>query len=207
MNFLEYFDKTVADLLNPVVNWERQNVSDNLYQRKDGFRFIFKTLIEKNQKFYSIVETGCARSDSARRDQSTQLFEDFINHYDGKVESVDIDPVNCETARSLVGKKVNINCQDSVSFLRSRSWKGVDLFYLDSYDVKWRKPQPSAEHHLKEFQSIEKYIVSGTIVAIDDNTFYGEEKTRTGKGMLIYKYLESKNILPAYDGYQLVYLF
>lgn len=207
MNFLNYFDDNLAKRLNPSVNWAKQNVSDNLYQRKEGFRLIFKNLIEKNKKFYKIVETGCARDDSVYRDQSTQIFEDFVNFYDGTVESVDINQSNCEIAKKLTGQKVVVHCQDSVAFLQSRSWNDIDLFYLDSYDVKWRRPQPSAEHHLKEFQAIEKYLSPGTIVAIDDNTFYGEEKLRTGKGMEIYQYLRSKNVYPAYDGYQLVYIF
>lgn len=207
MTFLDYFDNTLAPHLNPPANYEKLNVSSNLYQRKDGFRLIFEKLIDKNKESYFIVETGCARANSTIRDQSTQIFEDFVNFYNGIVESVDIDPENCEIARGLVGDKVKIHCQDSVTFLKSRTWKKVDLFYLDSYDVKWRKPLPSAEHHLKEFKSIEKYIMPGTIVAIDDNTFYGNEKARTGKGLMIYEYLKSKNIYPTYDGYQLIYLF
>jgi predicted O-methyltransferase YrrM len=135
------------------------------------------------------------------------LFEDFVNFYNGHIESVDINPENCKIAKNLVGNKVSINCSDSVEFLRNKSWNDVDLFYLDSYDVKWHRPEPSAEHHLKEFQAIEKYLKSGSIVAIDDNTFYGEEKSRTGKGKLIYQYLKSKNIYPIYDGYILIYIF
>jgi len=49
MTFLEHFDNNIANLLNPAINWRRQNVSDNLYQRKDGFRLIFEKLIEKNK--------------------------------------------------------------------------------------------------------------------------------------------------------------
>jgi|MesohylFT_1024984.scaffolds.fasta_scaffold10862_3 hypothetical protein len=207
MTFLEHFDNNIANLLNPAINWRRQNVSDNLYQRKDGFRLIFEKLIEKNKSFYKIVETGCARSESLPRIQSTQLFEDFVNFYNGHIESVDINPENCKIAKNLVGNKVSINCSDSVEFLRNKSWNDVDLFYLDSYDVKWHRPEPSAEHHLKEFQAIEKYLKLGSIVAIDDNTFYGEEKSRTGKGKLIYQYLKSKNIYPIYDGYILIYIF
>jgi hypothetical protein len=66
---------------------------------------------------------------------------------------------------------------------------------------------PSAEHHLKEFLAIEKYMKSGVILAIDDNSFLFNENQRTGKGMLIYEYLKNKNILPVYDDYQIIYKF
>jgi hypothetical protein len=83
----------------------------------------------------------------------------------------------------------------------------VDLFYLDSYDVKWNDDRLSAAHHLKEFQAIENHLKSGCIVAIDDNSRLLENNQRTGKGRMIVEYLESKGIKPIYDAYQIIYKF
>jgi hypothetical protein len=81
----------------------------------------------------------------------------------------------------------------------------VDLFYLDSYDVKWNNDSASAEHHLREFQTIEPRIQPGTVVAIDDNARFLNNGARTGKGRRIVEYLEFKGIQPLYDAYQIIY--
>ena len=83
----------------------------------------------------------------------------------------------------------------------------VDLFYLDSWDVKWENDTDSAEHHLKEFLSIEEHLSPGAVVAIDDNSRHLLDNRRTGKGRRIVEYLESKNIQPIYDAYQIIYQF
>jgi hypothetical protein len=83
----------------------------------------------------------------------------------------------------------------------------VDLFYLDSWDVKWNNDQDSAEHHLKEFLAIEPHLKPGAVVAIDDNARFLNNNGRTGKGRRIVEYLEAKNIQPIYDAYQIIYKF
>lgn len=208
MSFLNYFNSTLYEVLNPVTDkWKKLGVDKNLYQRGDGFKIIFEKLSSLEKNNYKILETGCAREIRNIRDQSTQMFEDFLNYYDGKLFSVDISDDNCKLARKLVGDKVKIECSDSVKFLKNNDWNDFDLFYLDSYDVKWRNPRPSAEHHFKEFKEIEKYIKKDTILAIDDNTFLSDSGNRTGKGMLIYDYLLNNGVRPTYDGYTLVYIF
>jgi hypothetical protein len=72
-------------------------------------------------------------------------------------------------------------------------------------NVDWNNCQPSAEHHLNEFKSIESKLVSGTIIAIDDNIMLHSK--RYGKGRNIFNYLESKNILPIYDKYMIIYIW
>ena len=83
----------------------------------------------------------------------------------------------------------------------------VDLFYLDSYDVRWHDDRASAEHHLKEFLAIEPHLKSGCIVAIDDNSRLLENNKRTGKGRMIVEYLDAKGVHPIYDKYQIIYKF
>jgi hypothetical protein len=83
----------------------------------------------------------------------------------------------------------------------------VDLFYLDSWDVKWKNDHDSAEHHLKEFQAIESHIKPGAVVAIDDNARFLEDNRRTGKGRRIVEYLEQQGKQPIYDAYQIIFKF
>jgi hypothetical protein len=83
----------------------------------------------------------------------------------------------------------------------------VDLFYLDSYDVKWNDDHASADHHLMEFQIIEPHLRPGALVVIDDNSRFLSNNQRTGKGHYIADYLEAKGIKPLYDAYQIIYRF
>ena len=97
---------------------------------------------------------------------------------------------------------------DSVLYLATQlDLDCVDLFYLDSYDVKWNDDHASADHHLKEFQVIESYLKPGAMVVIDDNSRFLESNTRTGKGHYIADYLQAKGIQPLYDAYQIIYRF
>jgi hypothetical protein len=44
----------------------------------------------------------------------------------------------------------------------------IDLLYLDSYDLDWSHPTPSAVHHLKELVSIIAGVGPHTLVVVDD---------------------------------------
>ena len=45
--------------------------------------------------------------------------------------------------------------------------------YLDSFDVDWRYPYPSAAHHLKELTAINKILRPETLVVVDDSPANG----------------------------------
>jgi hypothetical protein len=61
---------------------------------------------------------------------------------------------------------------DSVAFLQKLTAltgaSQVNLFYLDSWDVDWGDPIPSAMHGQKEIESIKPFLTTGTILVIDD---------------------------------------
>lgn len=205
--FLKRFSKEYYHLLNPRMNWQKAGLDKNLCQRGQGFKLIFELLLQKNKLQYNIIETGVLRNIGHWKDgQSSFLFQEFCRYHGGSVNSVDIDKNTCELARSFLDSSiVSVYCDNSLNFLSSVNFLSTDLFYLDSYDVSWKDHTPSAEHHLKEFLTIENKLLPGTIVAIDDNTYY--QKKRAGKGTLIYEYLKSKNVLPIYDDYQIIYQF
>lgn len=178
--------------------------------RIQGFRMMFELLLATSKAAYNIVETGTCRNPGNWKDgQSAVLFTAFVDHFGGTVRSVDIDPTAVARARSHVtSPRFEVYCQDSVTWLAQQTdLDQVHLFYLDSWDVKWENDRDSAEHHLREFQTIEPYLRPGSVVAIDDNAKFLESGHRTGKGRRIVEYLESQHCQPVYDRYQIIYQF
>lgn len=138
------------------------------------FRQIFEFLINKNKDNYTIVETGCAREDNnwLGDGQSTLMFDRFVNYYDGQIYTVDLSSEACNYLSKKVSKKTNINCGDSVSFLKQLSnnkYLDIDLLYLDSYDLDWNNSHPSALHHLKELTAIMPILQKGTLIVVNDS--------------------------------------
>jgi hypothetical protein len=207
MSFLPKFNNSFYPYLNGNPSEKKKQVYANIFQRADAFRLIFSLLELKNKKSYNIVETGVIRNLGNWNDgQSSFLFQEFLKSNSGTLRSVDINIDACNVAKSILDDNISkVVCSDSVSFLSTVNPAEVDLFFLDSYDVDWNNCQPSAEHHLNEFKSIESKLVSGTIIAIDDNIMLHSK--RSGKGRNIFNYLESKNILPIYDKYMIIYIW
>jgi hypothetical protein len=208
--WIETFKQEYYPHLNQPTNCIKRGVIEGLYYRADGFKLMFEELLKHTQDSYKIIETGTMRNPGNWKDgQSAFLFTEFVKAYGGTVRSVDINQEACNTSRAAIESDAfTVTCSDSVAYLQSQSdLDEVDLFYLDSYDVKWRNDEASAEHHLKEFQSIEQNLKPGAVVAIDDNTRLLEDNRRTGKGRRIVEYLESKGIRPIYDQYQIIYIW
>lgn len=210
MNWLEKFNKEFYPHLNVNTSGAKRGLTEGMFHRADGFALMFELLLRKKSQDFNIVETGTLRKiDNWKDGQSARLFTEFVNSQGGYVRSVDIDPKACQVARELLpSSNFSVACSDSVTWLSSlNDLNQVDLFYLDSWDVKWANDQPSADHHLKEFLAIEPYLQPGTIVAIDDNCRKLSDGQRTGKGRRIAEYLESQGRLPIYDRYQIIYQF
>jgi SAM-dependent methyltransferase len=210
MTWLKHYRDTYYDLLNPNVSGAKRGLTEGLYQRAEGFDLVFAHLESLGQAEYHIIETGTLRNPGNWKDgQSARLFTEFVDHYAGTVRSVDIDPAAVASARnSITSSRFESTCQDSVQYLSTQpDLNQVDLFYLDSYDVKWNDDHLSAEHHLREFQAIEPNLKPGALVVIDDNSRFLESNQRTGKGHYIADYLEAKGIQPLYDAYQIIYRF
>jgi len=210
MTWLKHYRDNYYDLLNPQVSGAKRGLIEGLYQRAEGFNLVFAYLESLEQTEYHIVETGTLRNPGNWKDgQSARLFTEFVDYHDGTVRSVDIDPAAVESARnSIQSTKFTSTCQDSVLYLATQlDLDRVDLFYLDSYDVKWADDHDSAAHHLMEFQVVEPHLKPGAMVVIDDNSRFLESDCRTGKGHYIADYLAAKGIQPMYDHYQIIYRF
>ena len=213
-NWLSYYQENYRLLLESAglgkKASDKRGLVEGLYQRAPGFDLMFELLENLNQNEYHIIETGTLRNPGNWKDgQSALLFTKFVESKNGSVRSVDIDPAAVDNAKSAItSQHFSVTCSDSVTWLQQQTdLSKVDLFYLDSWDVKWKDDHNSAEHHLREFQAIEPHLKPGAIVAIDDNSRFLSNNVRTGKGRRIVEYLESKQVRPIYDAYQIIYKF
>ena len=120
-------------------------------------------ILNMNQSKNIIVETGCA----AHGTKSTLLWDKFVSEYGGNVYSVDLNQDAVNSTNNLTSINTKVTCQDSLDFLPKLNLD-IDFLYLDSYDLDFLNPKPSAEHHLKEFNSVKHLLHKGSIVLIDD---------------------------------------
>jgi hypothetical protein len=208
--WLDHYRRIYYPLLNIRFEGTQGVLAEGMYNRAVGFDIIFRLLLNQKSSNFNIIETGTLRTPGNWMDgQSARLFTEFVDLYGGSMRSVDIDSQACEAARStLVSANFSVAHSDSVAWLGTLTdLDQVDLFYLDSYDVDWNDDTASADHHLKEFQTIEPYIRSGTVVAIDDNSRWVNNNRRTGKGRRVVEYLYDQGHLPVLDEYQIIFQF
>lgn len=153
-----------------------------------------------------IVETGT----SAWGTDSTRLWARYVQKFGGELWSVDLrkEP-KLRLAGQLKGN-VHLVVGDSVEFLQAAEFPKANLYFLDSWDVDWSDPMPSALHGLQEFREIQKYLSHGDIVIIDDTPksdvfwpasnedgaikFENEFGVMPGKGALVLKEIEGNSM-------------
>ena len=202
--------------MNNNINFEEwfKKISPKLGVREISYKKIIKFLDSQPTPII-IVETGCLRKEDNFLDgQSTLIFDKYtLSRGNGsKVYTVDISPKSTEICKKVVSDNVDIVTEDSVRHLNNlvkifieKSTKPT-MFFLDSFDVDWRYPYPSAAHHLKELTAIQKILDKNTLVVVDDAPAIGhlerfEENlnkdwkvidsfspTIGGKGFLVHEY-------------------
>lgn len=142
--------------------------SENFYYTHICYHTMFKSLecllTYNESNNYILVETGCSTHQGTK---STKLWDNFVNKYGGYVYSVDIDENAVETANKSTSNKTQVTASDSVEYLKTFDIP-IDFLYLDSYDVDFSNPIPSAKHHLHEFNAVKHLLHKGSIVLIDD---------------------------------------
>jgi len=175
-----------------------------LGQRKTTFRQMFTYLYNLDKSDYVIVETGTSRSESMNWNgdgMSTLLFDLFTILFGGIVVSIDIDHDAIIHAQSHTSSYVNFMEGDSVQILRQLQdhpqLSHISLLYLDSFDVDWANPHPSALHHMKELCSAQPMLKSTSMIVVDDN------QMGAGKGQYVTEYYRQLGITPAFDAYQI----
>ncbi len=153
-----------------------------------------------------IIETGSVRlADNWAGDgQSTILFDRYATIRPGcQVYTVDNSVVSSQECSKLVSKRVQVYCEDSVVCLHRlarQTWpEGTSfLFYLDSFDVDFNNPYPSAAHHLKEMVAISPLLRNDSLVVVDDSPAQPR-----GKGFLIAEYAQAVGAKTLFHAYQL----
>lgn len=112
-----------------------------------------------------ILETGT----SAWGTDSTRLLDSYVKFFGGEFTSVDLRPDPKKRLRFQLGSKSNLFIGDSVTFIEQLDKERYfDFVYLDSFDVDWDHPEPSAIHGLREIQAILPHLAERSIVVIDD---------------------------------------
>ena len=156
--------------LNKVENVdELVNLHFNFYSsfkhiNYEMFKFLFSNF---DNKPLNILETGS----SAYGIKSSYLFLNYVKKFGGKFTTVDVNPDIRNEFLSFLNENIEFVVSDSVEYLSSMNKadiKELDVVYLDSYDVDLNNPEPSENHGYNEFRSIEKYLKSGCLIAIDD---------------------------------------
>jgi len=209
LNWLTQWSERNCERLSPVISGAKRGLQEGIGIRFPGFETMFRLLIAQGLPWVNVIETGTLRNPGNWKDgQSSVLFTEFVEAMGGTVRSIDIDASACESARRAISNRCfSVYCDDSVSWLTNYpNLDQVDLFYLDSWDVKWHDDHDSAQHHLREFHAIEHKIRPGAVVAIDDNARFLDGR-RTGKGRCIVEYLDARGHKPLYDAYQIIYQF
>ena len=130
------------------------------------FKALFREMGERRD--LTILETGIASAGT----QSTYLFNEYVRKYGGRFWSVDINASLVDAHSPYMSPATTLVCGDSVQFLedwrKNHPERGVDVVYLDSYDLDWYHPAPSAAHGLREYRAIRPAMVSGSLMLIDD---------------------------------------
>lgn len=184
------------------------NISSKLGPREISFKKIFKYLDSLPNPII-IVETGCLRKkDNFLDGQSTLLFDKYAlsRGENSKIYTVDINPEATKVCKEVVSKNVEVTTNDSVRYLNDltsnflKNKTKVSMFYLDSFDVDWRYPYPSAAHHLKELVAINRILTKDTLVVVDDSPAVGNLTQNENEPGQPWKILSSPSPLPTIGG-------
>lgn len=164
------------------------------------FRELFKNMNE--QKDLIILETGIASAGT----QSTYLFNEYIRKYGGRFWSVDLNKYLVDSHSGNMCPGTTLVHDDSVSFfnswINSNPTLNPNVIYLDSYDLDFYNPHPSAMHGLKEYLAILPSVKKNTLLLIDDtpsNPYWLDTRGELYTNMI--EYYKNNNNLPGKGQY------
>ncbi len=163
-----------------------------LGKRHEAFSYLFGDL----PRNCLIVETGSIRElgNWEGDGQSTIVWDAIAADRNGAVITIDIDPISALLVAELGLGHTTAVTSDSLLILPTITSQ-VDLLYLDSFDVDFDRPQPAADHHLKELDAAAHCLRSGSVVAVDDN------KETGGKGSEVAAHFARLNVPEIITGY------
>jgi hypothetical protein len=198
MELLEYnFSKLTGNLYYDEVN-NTYEMFSNVGKPMHLNYLTFKELVKNmDNKELNIIETGI----SCYGTNSTYFFNDYIRKYGGRLWSVDINPYLVNVHSGNMCPATQLICNDSVTFIKE--WvsnnpnEKIDVVYLDSYDLDFYNPKPSAIHGLNEYLEILPALQKDSLLLIDDtpiNPYWLDNREKIYEDMLVY--YETNNELP-----------
>jgi len=221
MELLEYhFSNLSGNLFYNDNTYEMfSNVGKPMHLNYLTFKELFKNM--NSRKDLLILESGIASAGT----QSTYLFNEYIKKYGGKFWSVDINSSLVDLHKGNMCPGTTLVCDDSVNFFKNwvKENDKVDVVYLDSYDLDFYNPQPSAMHGLNEYLALEPVFKSGSLLLIDDTPsnpywldcrnqvyhdmieYYSKNNCLPGKGQLVLNVFKNADLL--LHNYQVLYKF
>jgi hypothetical protein len=164
--------------------------------RAPRFRDIAQGMLDAQRPVF-IVETGCMRPNSIpEADGCSTLVWDFVaQKTGGHCISIDINPENCNYAKSKVSPATQIVCEDSVAwFARVKSmYRPIDFLYLDSMDYNGDNTNKglSSLHHAAELCVAWKWLAPDALIAVDDCLLPYE-----GKHAMVKRFFDSIGVEP-----------
>jgi len=167
------------------------------------FKELFKNM-EELKKPLNILETGIASAGT----MSTYLFNEYVRKYGGRFWSVDTNKNLVDIHSGNMCPASTLVHDDSVNFLSQwaefHSNEQADVVYLDSYDLDWNDPHPSALHGLNEYIALMPVLKKNSLLLIDDtpSTPYWLD-TRGGLYVDMLDYYNKNNSLPGKGAYVL----
>lgn len=222
--FESHFNRLSGNL-----TYHPQTNSYEMFSQRPGIQkhlnyLTFKQLFEemKDLKNPIILESGIASAGT----NSTYLFNEYVRKYGGQFWSVDINKELVDQHAQNMCPATHLICDDSVCFFKDWSTyhKKADVIYLDSYDLDFYNPEPSARHGLNEYNALKPVIQKDTLLLIDDtpvstywldsrnkkfcsdmSDYYLQHNCLPGKGMSILNQVTNANKL--IHNYQVLYKF
>lgn len=171
------------------------------YERRSSFEFILKMMLDRNPAIQCIVETGTYRGGGGDGN-STLMFAHLARETGATFYSVDITPECIERSKAMLGDlqrhAIHV-CRDSIAFL-STFKMGIDLLYLDSFDVDVANTLPAQIHQLAETGAAYGKLNPGAVIMLDDCRL-----PNGGKGALTSKFLEDRGWKAVVNEYQKIY--
>jgi Methyltransferase domain len=187
--------RRISSLLSP--SYSIDGMDDNKFVHINYYTMAYalETLVAlRPRRCFHIVETGC----SSHGTKSTLLWDKFICEYGdehSRVISIDLNERAVNKANAETSDKTTVIHGDSLVVLPTLT-RPIDFLYLDSMDVNFIDPLPSATHHLFEFNAIKHLLHKDSIVLIDD-TPLNRDWLDDGSRHPLYSYLPPS---PAFIG-------
>ena len=132
--WIKHYNTHYKKHLRVIASGSKRGLKSDLYDRSEGFEFLFTELLNLTNSELQIIETGTVRKPNNWKDgNSGMIFAELVKMQGGFVRSVDLKKNAVNAANEFIDNNYFKAYQsDSVAWLESLDdLSNVDLFYLD----------------------------------------------------------------------------